>query len=391
MSRLRGAKTVMTAVLLGLLAAAPAAADVRTAVTVEALLAGLSDPDGGMLLGGGGSARLDLAATGNRNVRGQLSLRAELRQEAGDDDAAMSGGKVAGGTVAGVEVERAFLRARLPGFRLTAGKTRLAWGQGRFFNAGDILFGQSPAFAAGAGEFLTAAQWLVAAYVPLGRLSFLELVALPPLHPLGIERTDAGGRAVVRVGELTVEGGYLYAAASAEPEEREHRAYLSLKGAAAGVDWHLSGGTALPAAAGVDLRRAAGQGLFLTGGGLAFLDLGPEAGVVTVLLEAGVRPWRAWDDATPAPEAALHHYGVYLFPELSYRPADVWNLSLSGILSPVDGSGVAAAGASWNIHQGLTLGLYTAVMLGEREDTFALERPGGVSATLLARYIFGSS
>lgn len=394
MSRRRGARTVVTAVLLGLLAAAPAAADVRTAVTVEALLAGLSDPDGGMLLGAGGGARLDLAATGNRNVRGQLSLRAELRQEAGDDGAAVSGGTVASGTVVGVEVERAFLRARLPGFRLTAGKTRLAWGQGRFFNAGDILFGQSPAYSAGAGEFLTAAEWLVAAYVPLGRLSFLELVALPPLHPLGIERTDAGGRAVVRLGELTVEGGYLYAAASAadaEPEEREHRAYLSLKGAVAGVDWHLSGGTALPGAAGVDLRRAAEQRLFLTGGGLAFLDLGPEAGVVTVLLEAGVRPWRAWDDATPAPEAALDHYGVYLFPELSYRPADAWSLSLSGVVSPVDASGVAAAGASWNIHQGLTLGLYTAVMLGEREDTFALERPGGLSATLLARYLFGSS
>jgi hypothetical protein len=375
LSRRRGGKTVATALLLGLLAAAAAAADLRTAVTVEALLTGLSNPDGAALLGAGGSARLDLAATGNRDVRGRLSLRADLRREAG------------------VEVERAFLRARLPGFRLTAGKTRLAWGRGRFFNAGDILFEQAPAFAAGAGEFLTATDWLVAAYVPLGRLSFLELVALPPLDPLAIERTDAGGRAVVRLGELTVEGGYLYAAeraAAAATEQREHRGYLSLKGALAGIDWHLSGGTALPAARGADLRRAAERHLLLTGGGLAFLDLGPEAGVVRLLLEAGVRPWGAWDDTSPPPAPVLDHYGLYLFPEVGYSPADGWNLSLSGVVSPIDGSGVAAAGASWNILQGLTLSLHTSLMFGHPDDTFAWERPGGLAATLLARYIFGS-
>ena len=375
MSRRRGGKTVATALLLGLLAAAAAAADLRTAVTVEALLTGLSNPDGAALLGAGGSARLDLAATGNRDVRGRLSLRADLRREAG------------------VEVERAFLRARLPGFRLTAGKTRLAWGRGRFFNAGDILFEQAPAFAAGAGEFLTATDWLVAAYVPLGRLSFLELVALPPLDPLAIERTDAGGRAVVRLGELTVEGGYLYAAeraAAAATEQREHRGYLSLKGALAGIDWHLSGGTALPAARGADLRRAAERHLLLTGGGLAFLDLGPEAGVVRLLLEAGVRPWGAWDDTAPPPAPVLDHYGLYLFPEVGYSPADGWDLSLSGVVSPIDGSGVAAAGASWNILQGLTLSLHTSLMFGHPDDTFAWERPGGLAATLLARYIFGS-
>jgi hypothetical protein len=376
LSRRRGGKTVATALLLGLLAAAAAAADLRTAVTVEALLTGLSNPDGAALLGAGGSARLDLAATGNRDVRGRLSLRAGLRPEAG------------------VEVERAFLRARLPGFRLTAGKTRLAWGRGRFFNAGDILFGQTPAFAAGAGEFLTATDWLLAAYVPLGRLSFLELVALPPLDPLTIDHTAAGGRAVVRLGELTVEGGYLYAAtsaAAADSQAREHRGYLSLKGAIPGIDWHLSAATTLPAAAAADLRQAAEEHALLTAGGLGFLDLGPEAGVVRLLLEAGVRPWRAWDDTTAPPAPALERYGLYLFPEVGYSPADGWNLSLSGVLSPVDGSGVAAAGASWNILQGLTLSLYTSVMYGAADDTFGWDRPGGLATTLLARYVFGSS
>lgn len=369
------------------MAAAAAGAQLRTAVTVETRLTAQSNPGTAPLLSGAGSARLDLAATGNRDVRGQLSLSADL-SAAGQ------------GSAAEVAVRRAFLRARLPGFRLTAGKTRLSWGRGRFFNAGDVLFGQTPAFAAGAGEFLTAADWLVAAYVPLGRLSFLELVALPPLDALTIDHTSAGGRAVVRLGELTVEGGYLYAAgaagvagaADATATGRAHRGYLSLKGALTGVDWHLSAGTALPAAPGADLGRAAAHHLLLTGGGLAFLDLGPEAGVLSLLLEAGVRPARAWAPGAAAPPAAaLDHYGLYLFPELGYRPADGWNLSLSGVVSPIDASGVAAAGASWNILQGLTLGLHAAAAFGAPEATFAWQRAGALSATLLARYVFGAA
>ena len=401
----RQAGRVAAPLLLAVLAAAAAAAEVRTAVTLEARLTGLSHPRAEPLLGGGGSAKLDLVATGSRDVRGQLSLVADLHpapfSEGSDAHThPVAGSEMTGAhahhqhqSVASVAVERAFVRARLPGFRLTAGKTRLAWGRGRFFNAGDILFGEAPAFAAGASEFLTAADWLVAVYVPLDRLSFLELVALPPPDPRAIGDTDAGARAVVRLGDLTVEGGYLYAAA-ADPGDagREHRGYLSLKGAVTGVDWHLSGGSALPAASpGAALRQAAADRLYVTTGGFGFLDLGPEAGLVSLRLEAGLRPWRGWEERTGGLPPALGHYGIYLFPELGYSPAENWNLSLSGVLSPVDRSGVAAAGASWNILQGLTFSLYTAVMFGDADDTFAWDLPGGLAATLFARYVFGSS
>ena len=413
-----------------MLAAGVAGADLRTAVTLEARLTGLSNPGDEPLLGGGGSAKLDLVATGNRDVRGQLTLVANLsaagadqgtgahvhpspaadgcdqHSHAGSGDNRCNGHThpVAGdglsgahthplGATAGVQVERAFVRARLPGFRLTAGKTRLAWGRGRFFNAGDILFGQAPAFAAGASEFLTASDWLIAAYVPLGRLSFLELVALPPLTPAAMGLTDAGGRAVLRAGELTVETGLLHATTNDSPGDppapaQELRGYASLKGALAGIDWHLSAGSALT---NTDGRDGLADHLLLTAGALGFLDLGPEAGVLTLLLEAGVRPAREWRESGPPAPEGLDRYGIYLFPELGYSPADNWNLSLSGLLSPVDRSGIVVAGAGWNILQGLTFRFSATAMFGGDADTFAWNRRGGLAATLAARYLFGSS
>ena len=377
--------------LLLLTAAAIAAADLRTAVTIDARMSAASHPEETLLLGSGGSARLDLVATGNRNVRGQLSIAADLHlPPAVPGAAAGAAGTDPDHLVTSVGVERAFIRARLPGFRLTAGKTRLSWGRGRFFNAGDILFGQEPGFASGASEYLTATDWLVAAYVPVDRLSFLEAVVLPAPLPARLADTAAAARAVIRLGELTGEAGYRYGAGRDAAAEPEHRGYVSLKGALIGVDWHLSAGSALPAHGDTDLSEAAQDRLYVTAGGFGFVDLGPESGLLSLRLEAGVRPWRTWQEEPGAP-AALDRYGLYLFPEVGFAPADNWNLSLSGVISPIDGSAVAAAGASWNMLQGLTFSLYAAAMLGDSDDTFAWGGSGSLAATLAARFVFGSS
>ena len=376
-----------TAALLLLATAAIAAADVRTTVTVGAEMNAVSHPEETVLLGSRGNARLDLIATGNRSVRGQLSISADLHLP---PSAAGAGGTDRDRLISSLGVERAFIRARLPGFRLTAGKTRLSWGRGRFFNAGDILFGQQPGFASGAGEYLTATDWLVAAYVPVDRRSFLEAVVLPPPLPARLADTAAGARAVIRIGELTGEAGYRYGAAGDAPGERAHRGYVSVKGALTGVDWHLSAGSALPSGARPGVREAAQDRLYVTAGGFGFVDLGPESGLLNLRLEAGVRPWREWHEQPETP-AALDRYGLYLFPEIGFAPADNWNLSLSGVVSPIDASAIAAAGASWNMLQGLTFRLYASAMLGDEDDTFAWDRPGSLAATVAARYVFGSS
>ncbi len=375
------------AALLLLATAAIAAADLRSTVTIEGRMNAVSHPEEAVWLGSGGSAGLDLAATGNRSVRGQLRISADLHLPPAAPGAA---GSDRDHLVTSLGVERAFIRARLPGFRLTAGKTRLSWGRGRFFNAGDILFSQNPGFSSGAGEYLTATDWLVAAYVPVDLRSFLEAVVLPPPLPARLADTAAGARAVIRIGELTSEAGYLFGPDSGTSTQREHRAFVSLKGALAGVDWHLSAGSALPADGGPDLREAAQDRLFVTAGGFGFVDLGPESGLLNVRLEAGVRPWRSWQEQSGTP-SALDRYGLYLFPEVGFAPADNWNLSLSGVISPIDGSAVTAAGASWNILQGLTFSLYVSAMLGDADDTFAWDRAGSLAATLGARFVFGSS
>ena len=124
-----------------LLAGAPAAwADVSQTVTLEANHSVTRGADDEALAAGSGLAELDLRSTGSRYVRGRLQLRARVQTQ---------------DPTADLEVPRAFVKARFPlneasFFHVTAGRTRLTWGDGAFFNAGDTLFGtlgENPDFA----------------------------------------------------------------------------------------------------------------------------------------------------------------------------------------------------------------------------------------------------
>ena len=155
-----------------------------------------------------------------------------------------------------IDVSRAFIKARFPAFRLTLGKTRLSWGEGFMFNAGDVIFDSlSTSADLTADEIRTRGTWLASAYIPLGRFSFAEAVLLPPAFdpltylidsriaaeagedppeiPRGY-RSSGGLRIVLRPGGIKTETGYLYSG-----ESESHKPYVSFQGNLI-ADWHLS-------------------------------------------------------------------------------------------------------------------------------------------------------
>ena len=160
-----------------------------------------------------GEGRLDLKSYGNENVRGQLQLDALLSEEVE------------------LDVPRAFVKVRFPGFRLTVGKTRISWGEGFLFNAGDVVFeGMSLMDNLTELELRDETDWMFVPYIPLGTFSFIEGLLLP--HPrlmdgssgsgvpvaVPLSQIDTGSRIVTKALGVKLEGGYLY-----KGSEERHR------------------------------------------------------------------------------------------------------------------------------------------------------------------------
>ena len=84
-------------------------------------------------LGGLGRAELDFQSRGSRWVRSRLSIRADIAERSDGTDLRFT-------------IPRAFIRTRFPLgesylFRTTFGKSRVTWGDGALYNAGDLVFG----------------------------------------------------------------------------------------------------------------------------------------------------------------------------------------------------------------------------------------------------------
>jgi hypothetical protein len=355
------------------------AAEVRSSVSIDAinsLVFGAAEP----LSAGLATAELDLEAVGNRDVRSRLQLRSTLIENAPSST-------VPGPTSATlIDVPRAEVRWRMnagdTSLRFTVGRTRLTWGEGQLYNAGDVINGFRPSETdLTATTLRDETQWLTVAYVPLGRFSFLETVALLPMSrqngtapvtaatpeegdPAGADpdgedsagggaatpatsiagtispapaaEAGGGGRIQGRLLGLKGEVGYLYRGLG-----ETHQPYLSLQGNLL-VDWYTAvSWTEGPADA---------PGLAATGGLFHTLS-GDRSGTITARVET---LWTGEGEQ------------LRLFPELTWAPSQLLTFYLraealiledAGWRDQADPDAVVATGIRWTPLTGLTLSL----------------------------------
>jgi len=320
---------------------------------------------------GSGKAALNVKSARNPNVQGHMEVEFFPMDLIG-------GGAVS--SVPLLNLKRAYVRARFPGFRMTLGKSRLAWGEGIVFNSGDILFGSmNPVLDLTDEELRSDTAWLTSVNIPLGNFAFAEAVVMPPSfnladlsEPIGdISKSSAGGRLYFKVLDTKVECGYLYKGEQkVDADVIGHRPYISLQGNI-GPDWYLSSSAAFP----TDAQQSEGAGgdweeSWNISFGLFHMQEINRNNTLNMRLETLWFPYQNWEDQGERDSI----YGVYLYPELTWTQGSSVFYSLQSVISPFDGSAMITGGAGWNIFQGFYLLGYVTVLAGEETDTFAWDR-----------------
>lgn len=365
---IRSIKKFIALLFLVVFGIAPAAAEILPSVKLTLLnsLARIDEDE--LSFSSLGKGRVTLQSARNKNVRAQLTIDTIVA------DTIM------------FDISRAFIKVRFPGFRTTIGKAKVSWGEGFFYNAGDVIFGDTASIGdISAEELRDEARWLTSAYIPLGTYSFIEPILLVPglnLSELMQDQDDsipstadtsAGGRVVARVKGIKIEGGYLYRGI-----EQQHKPYLSFQGHLF-LDWHLSSSLSIPhySPEVSDLKQS-----FKISWGLFHLQSFISGDIVSFRLEGLVKPHASWK------EKDAEEYGLMLYPEIAWSPGKTLTFLFRSIVSPIDCSALITTGMYWNIYEGLKILNFLSVQAGETTDIYGWRKPGGIAFSSGFQFIY---
>ena len=292
------------------------------------------------------SLSLSIPSASKPNVRGEVVLKASSSVAiASLDDV----------------VHKAYLKAKFPSFRLTMGKTRLSWGDGRVFNAADVLYGSSDT----AVEFTQAelrgeTAWMASINFPIDFFSFAEAVIMPSSTGKPDDMTF-GGRLYATIQDIKVEGGY---ATKVETGARVHKPYVSFQGSF-GPDWYLSSSLTIPVSG--NIAQATLDSWMVSGGLFQYVQLENDRSL-TLRMEFLLCPFGDWDLASALDN---QNCALLLYPELTYALSPSLALSFQSILSPLDLSAKSTIGFSWNVFEGFSVLGYGSVNIGDAGDVFS--------------------
>ena len=315
-----------------------------------------------------GKSALSFKSTGNRNVKADLA--GDIIYPDSSD-------------IPGFILQKAYVKAGFPTFRLTLGKTRLGWGDGFVFNSGDVIFGStSPYVNLTGSEIRTETTWLTSVKYFLGRFSFVEgLIVAPDTNTSEmrqIEDSGAGFRLYTKAGGIKIETGYYFDGTDKTSYNITytntienltinalHRPYISLQGNI-GPDWHLNSSVAVPAYNSSIIESIVKDTFNISLGLFHMMEVGYDNSL-SFRLESVVLPYLNWSE--DAGEAGS--YAMLIYPEISLGLGSTVSLSLRSIVSPIDLSAQITSGFSWNVFEGFNLLAYATVNAGDGNDTFS--------------------
>ena len=346
--------------------------EMETSVELTSLASLTRDGVGNAVVALLGKGNLSFSAVNNPNVKAECELEG-----------------IWSGTLISTPndiLKRLFVKINLGDVYLTAGKTRVSFGEGFVFNAGDVIFGSMAPVADLAQALLRdQTDWLIDLSVPFGQFSFFEAILLP-YSPLKTNTFPAssiydlrgGGRVVTKLGGMKVEAGYLFRA-----DEATHNPYISLQGNLF-FDLEISATLKIPV---IDYSDDKLRDGFAVTAGLSRIFTFEDSSTLIVRLETVLRPFGYWSPPTASTKST--HYGLLVYPEIYYAPLDYITFQLRAMINPIDWSGLVSFGFDFGIYQGLNLLGYVWSMWGDGSDPwFGWGRYGDTGVSLGFQFIY---
>lgn len=306
-----------------------------------------------------------------------------------------------------LDVYRAYVKFRFEYARFTLGKSTFSWGEGVYFNAGDLLFLdplKSTNVATNDANIRDNARWLSSLGIPIGLYGMYEAVAVAPPYsfmnlftqmktpqtdpkqaaqaepPPSVADTSVGNRFLFKVLGIQTQIGYLFTG-----QGLYHRPYVSLQGNFLdAVDYYVSSSVSIRQK---NFNSEQVKGSWLLDVGFYYPIKITNNSMINLRLENQFIPLGVWKKESDPIDVK---YGHQLFFDASYR-IDQWTITLRNILSSIDVSDRLVFLVNWNVYQGLSLIFSVDSNIGGKNSLFSSNKDSSTETlgiSLGARYIY---